>query len=87
MTVFMCLSEGLFVIKLSRFLCLDPLVTDLVLLGVEDEVDQGHQVPFVRAEVGPVSAGADSVEEDQVLGSGGAETHVCQNLIKSCLFQ
>lgn len=67
----MCLSEGLFAIKLSGY-----LDTDLVLLGVEDEVDQGHQVPLVRAEVGPVSAGADSVEEDQVLGSGGAETHV-----------
>ena len=51
----------------------------LVLLGVEDQVDQGHEVPLVGAEVGPVGAGADSVEEDQVLGSG---CHVWQNLVK-----
>ena len=66
------------------FICLHD--TDLVLLGVEDQVDQGHQVPLVGAEVGPVSAGAHAVEEDQVLGSGGAETHVWPNLVKSGFF-
>ena len=66
------------------FICLLIHDTDLVLLGVEDEVDQGHQVPLVGAEVGPVGAGAHAVEEDQVLGSG--ETHVWQNLVKSGLF-
>ena len=68
------------------FICFLIHDTDLVLLGVEDEVDQGHQVPLVGAEVGPVSAGAHAIEEDQVLGSGGGadETHVWQqNLVKS----
>ena len=84
----MSVSVYLFVSFVSKFqsICLLIHATDLVLLGVEDQVDQGHQVPLVGAEVGPVSAGAHAVEEDQVLGSGGAETHVWQNLVKSGLF-
>ena len=83
----MSVSVYLFVSFVSNLsICLLIHSTDLVLLGVEDQVDQGHQVPLVGAEVGPVSAGAHAVEEDQVLGSGGAETHVWPNLVKSGLF-
>ena len=83
----MSVSVYLFVSFVSNLsICLLIHSTDLVLLGVEDQVDQGHQVPLVGAEVGPVSAGAHAVEEDQVLGSGVAETHVWQNLVKSLDF-
>ena len=40
----------------------------LVLLGVDDEEDEHHQVLLVAAQVGSILPGGDAVEYNQVLG-------------------
>ena len=42
----------------------------LVLLGVDDEEDEHHQVLLVAPQVGSILPGGDAVEYNQVLGGG-----------------